>query len=141
MPYMERLSPATTIHMAPKKPYAQCNSELDWGRQENIGIASLACPNCSSSNLGGGICCFRSDARLEPYSDVSMALEGDKAKRLAARKGEPMNFMALQHPLLYQRQPKHKPKKERPGVWSCHDQTAGHQVHGQDGSCRSERHC
>ncbi|CAE7245522.1 aop3 [Symbiodinium sp. KB8] len=80
-------------------------------RQENIGIASLACPNCSSSNLGGGICCFRSDARLEPYSDVSMALEGDKAKRLAARKGEPMNFMALQHPLLYQRQPKHKPKK------------------------------
>ncbi|CAE7894424.1 ATP5F1A [Symbiodinium necroappetens] len=47
-----------TIHVAPKKPYAQCNSELDWKRQENISVPSFACPNGSSSNLDGALWLF-----------------------------------------------------------------------------------
>ena len=81
-----------TVHLAPKKPYAMCNAETDWKRQENIGIPSFACPACNASNLDGAISCFCCDARLEPHSDSAWRSRTEKAKRIAARKGESTFF-------------------------------------------------
>ncbi|CAE7349849.1 unnamed protein product [Symbiodinium sp. CCMP2592] len=62
------------VHVAPKHPHQKCNDESDWRRQENVSIPSFACPSC----------------------DVSMALENTRAKQVAARKGEPLDYRALQ---------------------------------------------
>ncbi|CAE7441018.1 MBF1B [Symbiodinium sp. CCMP2592] len=62
------------VHVAPKHPHQRCNDESDWRRQENVSIPSFGCPSC----------------------DVSMALENTRAKQVAARKGEPLDYRALQ---------------------------------------------
>ena len=84
------------VHCAPKHPHRRCTTESDWRRQENVYIPSFACPSCGNSNMDGTISCFKCEMRLEPHSDVSQALENDRAKRVAARKGEPMDYRALQ---------------------------------------------
>ena len=84
------------VHCAPKRPHRRCTTESDWHRQENVYIPSFACPSCGNSNMDGTISCFKCEMRLEPHSDVSQALENDRAKRVAARKGEPMDYRALQ---------------------------------------------
>ena len=84
------------VHCAPKHPHRRCTTESDWHRQENVYIPSFACPSCGNSNMDGTISCFKCEMRLEPHSDVSQALENDRAKRVAARKGEPMDYRALQ---------------------------------------------
>ncbi|CAE7766477.1 unnamed protein product [Symbiodinium sp. CCMP2592] len=84
------------VHVAPKHPHQKCNDESDWRRQENVSIPSFACPSCGTSNVDGAICCYRCESRLEPHSDVSMALENTRAKQVAARKGEPLDYRALQ---------------------------------------------
>ncbi|CAE6931894.1 unnamed protein product, partial [Symbiodinium sp. CCMP2592] len=84
------------VHVAPKQPHQKCNDESDWRRQENVSIPSFACPSCGTSNVDGTICCYRCESRLEPHSDVSMALENTRAKQVAARKGEPLDYRALQ---------------------------------------------
>ncbi|CAE7762644.1 AGD14 [Symbiodinium sp. CCMP2592] len=63
------------VHVAPRHPHHKCNDESDWRRQENVSIPSFACPACGTSNVDGTICCYRCEARLEPHSDISMALE------------------------------------------------------------------
>ncbi|CAE7254022.1 unnamed protein product, partial [Symbiodinium sp. CCMP2592] len=84
------------VHVAPKHPHQRCNDESDWHRQENVSIPSFGCPSCGTSKVDGTICCFRCESRLEPHSDVSMALENTRAKQVAARKGEPLDYRALQ---------------------------------------------
>ena len=84
------------VHCAPKRPHRRCTTESDWHRQENVYIPSFACPSCGNSNMDGTISCFKCEMRLEPHSDASQALENDRAKRVAARKGEPMDYRALQ---------------------------------------------
>ena len=84
------------VHCAPKHPHRRCTTESDWHRQENVYVPSFACPSCGNSNMDGTISCFKCEMRLEPHSDVSQALENDRAKRVAARKGEPMDYRALQ---------------------------------------------
>ncbi|CAE7435861.1 CTDSPL2 [Symbiodinium sp. CCMP2592] len=65
------------VHVAPKHRHHKCNDEC-------------------RSNVDGAICCFKCEDRLEAHSDVSMALENVRAKRVAARKSEPIDYRALQ---------------------------------------------
>ena len=91
------------VHVAPRHPHRKCYDESHWRRQENVSIPSFAYPSCGSSNVDGTISCFRCEDRLEPHSDVSMALENGRAKRVAARKGEPIDYRALQPEARYMR--------------------------------------